>query len=83
MSYFNNGNNASEASMNNHKTMCWKQSGHTDMHFIYYVYIHAQSDQNFALNTVTLCFTVGRIRLQSWNNQLRTTALAQATILVV
>lgn len=83
MSYFNNGNNASEASMNNYKTMCWKQSGHMDMHFIYYVYIHTPSDQNFALNTVTLCFTVGRIRLQSWNNQLRTTALAQTTFLVV
>lgn len=82
MSYFNNGNNALEAFMNNQDAMCWKQSGHMDRHFIYYAYIYIQSDQNFALHTVTLCFLASRIRLQSWNNQL-STALVPATILVV
>lgn len=61
MSYFNNGNNALKASMNNHKTMCWKQSGHMDIHFIYYAYTHTQHDQKFVLYTATLLFC--------WQNQ--------------
>lgn len=61
MSYSNNGNNALKVSMINLKTMCWEQSGHMAIHFIYYAYTHT------ALSKV--CPVCRYFVLHCWQNQ--------------
>lgn len=80
VNYFKNWINALKASMHNLKTMCWKKSGHMDIHFMYYAYTHIQRLWSKAHPVPSYLMSVGRIRLLSWNNQLHTTFLAQPTV---